>query len=150
MPKLKDKPQDSEDDLAAVMFRALGDATRLRIFNLLRSRATLEAAVAQLEAATDVGKAAEIGVAPPPGPPTSKEGKGSKNKKTVSPASVPVGEICLHITGEKKFTSAISHHLKELRHAGLITVERCGKQKLCHINEQAVEALSAYIALRPE
>jgi ArsR family transcriptional regulator len=56
-----------------------------------------------------------------------------------------VGEVCCHITGLDRISSTISHHLRELRLAGLITVERRGKYMVCDVNDDAAEALSAYL-----
>jgi ArsR family transcriptional regulator len=56
-----------------------------------------------------------------------------------------VGEVCCHVTGAEQITSRISHHLKELRLAGLITVERRGKNMICGVNHEAVRALAAYL-----
>jgi ArsR family transcriptional regulator, arsenate/arsenite/antimonite-responsive transcriptional repressor len=56
-----------------------------------------------------------------------------------------VGEVCCRITGADKVTSTISHHLKELRIANLITMERRGKHILCGVNRDAVEALRGYL-----
>lgn len=97
----------------AAMFKALGDPTRLRIYNFLR---TTCCAVA-LEESGDVH--------PIQGP--------------------TVGDVCCHITGLDKINSTISHHLKELRLAGLITVKKRGKYMICAINRGAVEKLSRYL-----
>jgi len=40
--------------------------------------------------------------------------------------------------------STISHHIKELRQAGLLHVERCGQKIECWISEEAVELLVAF------
>lgn len=96
----------------AAMFKALGDPTRLRIFEFLCSCCC----------------------------PVSVEETGD-----IRPVSGPtVGEVCCHITGIEQITSTVSFHLKELRLAGLITVERRGKNMICGVNEQAVRELAAY------
>jgi ArsR family transcriptional regulator len=97
----------------ATMFKALGDPTRLRIFEFLRDCSGPVA----LDETGDVR--------PVDGP--------------------TVGEICCHITGEDRISSAISFHLKELRLAGLIHVERRGKNMICSINRDALEKLAGYL-----
>jgi ArsR family transcriptional regulator, arsenate/arsenite/antimonite-responsive transcriptional repressor len=102
----------------ATLFKALGDPTRLRIFDFLRSRCCAVA----LEASGDV-----------------------------RPVSGPsVGEVCCHVTGLEKINSTISHHLKELRLAGLITVEKRGKYMICAVNEASIERLTAYLGSAPQ
>ncbi len=97
----------------AAMFKALGDPTRLRIFEFLRSCCG----------------------------PVAVEESGA-----VRPVLGPtVGEVCCHVTGAEQITSTISHHLKELRLAGLITVERRGKNMICGVNHEAVRELAAYL-----
>lgn len=56
-----------------------------------------------------------------------------------------VGEVCCRVTGEDRITSTLSHHLKELRIAGLITTERQGKYILCRLNQEAVVSLASYL-----
>ena len=106
---------DIQDNLLemVVMFKALGDPTRLRIFEFLRSCAG-EVAV------DETGK--------------------------VRPVSGPtVGEVCCEITGAEQINSKVSHHLKELRLAGLITVERRGKNMICGINPKALDKFQDYL-----
>src|SRR5580700_1848953 len=108
-----DSPESKRLDVAA-MFKALGDPTRLHIFEFLRSCCCPVA----LEDSGDV-------------------------RPVIGPT---VGEVCCHVTGAEQINSKISHHLKELRLAGLITVERRGKNMICGVNREAVAALAAYLA----
>lgn len=57
-----------------------------------------------------------------------------------------VGDVCCHVTGEERASSAISFHLKELRTAGLIDVTREGRHLICSVNEEAVEALAEFLS----
>jgi len=56
-----------------------------------------------------------------------------------------VGEVCCHVTGADRISSTISFHLKELRNAGLITVERRGKNMVCAVEPAALETLRVYM-----
>lgn len=102
---------------AAAMFKALGDPTRLRIFEFLRACCCPVA----LEETGDV-------------------------RPVMGPT---VGEVCCHVTGAEQINSKISHHLKELRLAGLITVERRGKNMICGVNREAVAALVDFLHDQP-
>jgi ArsR family transcriptional regulator, arsenate/arsenite/antimonite-responsive transcriptional repressor len=105
--------QENERLDVALMFKALGDPTRLHIFEFLRSCCC----------------------------PVAVEETGD-----VRPVLGPtVGEVCCHVTGAEQINSKISHHLKELRLAGLITVERRGKNMICGVNREAVAALASYL-----
>ena len=97
-------------DNLAKAFRALGDPTRLRIFEFLRDCC---GAVA-LE---------EDGAAHPAQGPT-------------------VGDVCCKLDVP---ASTLSHHLKELRYADLITTEKRGRFIVCGINRKTVAALAAYL-----
>src|SRR5579863_7934359 len=112
MRKRLDNPENERRDVAA-MFKALGDPTRLAIFEFLRACCC----------------------------PVAIEESGS-----VRPVLGPtVGEVCCQVTGAEQINSKISHHLKELRLAGLITVERRGKNMICGVNREAVARLAAYL-----
>lgn len=98
----------------SAMFKALGDPTRLHIFEFLRSCCC----------------------------PVAVEETGE-----VRPVTGPtVGAVCCHVTGAEQINSKISHHLKELRLAGLIHVTRNGKNMICSVNREAIAALAAYLS----
>ena len=98
----------------ATACKALGDPTRLQIFEFLRAQCC----------------------------PVAVEETGE-----VRPVLGPtVGEVCCHVTGAEQINSKISQHIKELRLAGLVTVERRGKNMICGVNREAIDALATYFA----
>lgn len=98
----------------ADIFKALGDPTRLRLFEFLRDCCC----------------------------PVALEDSGA-----VRPVDGPtVGEVCCSVTGADQITSTISRHLRELKLAGLITIERRGKNQICGINHEALVELAGYFA----
>lgn len=101
----------------ASKFKALGDPTRLRIYQFLRSQ--------NVPIAVDD----DGGVRPVSGP--------------------TVGEVCCHITGKERITSTISEHLKELRVAGLIVMERRGKNMICAVNPVETSLLGMFFNQEP-
>ena len=103
----------------ASVFKALGDPTRLRIFEYLRA------------------SCGPIAV--------SKSGDVRPVDELRGPEGVTVGDVVYHVTGNAKDPSTVSHHLKELRQAGLIAMERHGKHMICSVNREAVSALTAYL-----
>ena len=112
----------NKDNDYAAMFKALGDPTRLRIFQYLRSCCCERAAVDET-----TGDAYTL--------------------LSMTPTEAPsVGEVCCRVTGSEKITSALSVHLKELRTAGLIQMERRGKHILCTVNPRAVALLALYFS----
>lgn len=99
----------------AAMLKALGEPTRLRIFQFLRA------------CCCPVAVDEETG--------------------DVRPVSGPtVGEVCCQITGHERVTSTFSEHLKDLRVAGLILMERRGKSAICAVNPTALATLAAFFA----
>ncbi|MBC8104923.1 MAG: helix-turn-helix transcriptional regulator [Cytophagales bacterium] len=140
MPKIIGKKRKTESELAAETaaqelvwigdaaagFKALGDPTRLRIVLFLCAAFPPQAAPDKQGSAA-VSDGSESGAA--------EAGLGA----------VTVGAIALHLTGLDKVTSNVSHHLKELRHAGLITMKRRGKNILCQAAPEALAALTAVL-----
>ena len=138
MPKAISKKKKSEEDAAAaaavallqkieeasLRFKALGDPTRLRIVLFLRAGAQTAQALA---APYDKGIA---DTAP---------------EEITESGAITVGAVALHLTGTDKVSSNISHHIKELRHAGLITMKRRGKNILCRIEPSALEGLESLL-----
>ncbi|MBC8141191.1 MAG: helix-turn-helix transcriptional regulator [Armatimonadetes bacterium] len=101
----------------AALFKALGDPTRLRIYQFLRAQV----------APIAVDESGEV-----------------------RPVSGPtVGEVCCHVTGKERVSSTISEHLKELRIAGLIVMERRGKNMICAVDNAHTDILAAFFAEPP-
>lgn len=98
-------------ETVALMFKALGDPTRLRIFQILSACAP----------AVEVH---ESGECQPAG------------------GHLTVGEVCCQLGGS---ASTISHHLRELRLAGLIRTEKRGRSILCTLRPEAVHLLAEFI-----
>ena len=109
--------ETSIDTLAAV-FKALGDPTRLGIFQSLRCCAGQSCATETTGVEVD-----EEGQVRPAG-------------------SLSVGEVCCRIGGSN---STISHHLKELRLAGLIRMEKRGRWIYCSINPEALAHIRQFV-----
>ena len=89
-------------DSTAAMFKALGDPTRLRIYQFLRACCC----------------------------PVAVDESGDVRQMD----GITVGDVCCHITGKERVTSTISEHIKELREAGLVVMERRGKNITCAAN----------------
>jgi DNA-binding transcriptional ArsR family regulator len=54
------------------------------------------------------------------------------------------GSVCCHVTGAEKISTRISFHLKELAEAGLITMEKRGKYKVCAANRETLAKLAKF------
>lgn len=69
---------------------------------------------------------------------------------SVRPVGGPtVGEVCCKITGSEKITSTLSAHLKELRLAGLIVMEKRGKHVVCSLHRQNLAELLDALKEKP-
>ena len=101
---------------AAAQFKALGDPTRLRIFTFLHG-----CCAGEITVDNRTGAARRVD-------------------------GVTVGEVCCFVTGEDRITSTLSHHLRELRLAGLVDVERRGKNMICRLNQNAAAFLADFLA----
>jgi ArsR family transcriptional regulator, arsenate/arsenite/antimonite-responsive transcriptional repressor len=97
----------------ALLFKALGDPTRLGIFQMLRCCAA-EGGEVEVD---------EEGLVRPAG-------------------SLSVGEVCCRIGGSG---STISHHLKELRLAGLIRMEKRGRWIYCSVRSEAIKLIGEFV-----
>jgi ArsR family transcriptional regulator len=100
----------TKDEALAAVFKALGDPTRLRIFQTLCS-------------CVQAVEVDETGECRPAG-------------------SLSVGEVCCRFGGSM---STISHHLKELRLAGLIRMEKRGRWIYCSVNPASLELIGGFL-----
>ncbi|RAG87045.1 transcriptional regulator [Streptacidiphilus pinicola] len=99
-PPLTERPLSAEEaERTAVMFKALGDPVRLRLFSLIASHEGGEACVCDIS---------DVGVSQP----------------------------------------TVSHHLKKLREAGLLTSERRATWVYYKVAPEVVAAMSALLDLR--
>jgi len=55
-----------------------------------------------------------------------------------------VGEVSSSVLGEDKIPSSLSFHLKELKNAGVIQMEKKGKYVFCFLNIDAERQLKAF------
>jgi ArsR family transcriptional regulator len=64
----------------------------------------------------------------------------------VRPVDGPtIGEICCHVTGSDKQSSTVSHHLRELKIAGLIETEKRGRFTVVCVNPKAVAEMERFL-----
>lgn|GEM_PF-296937 len=123
----------------ALAFRALGDPVRIRIFRFLRLTKTPVAVHKKS------GRVRTVAVENRNG----KHHSDSKTKEVKRTEGITVGDVVAHLADTDKTASTISHHLKELRQAGLVTMQRQGKHMICTVNETALQNLSAFLMEQP-
>ena len=59
-----------------------------------------------------------------------------------------VGEVCCQVLGTERIPSSLSFHLKELRQAGLIRMERKGKYIYCSVIRDAEQELATFFGTK--
>lgn len=59
--------------------------------------------------------------------------------------SQTASQVCCSVTGTETINSTISHHLKVLRNAGLIDMERHGKTMACCPNQAGIQRAAEYL-----
>lgn len=122
--------EPSEEEQIAAAFRALGDPVRVRIFNFLRS-AKGPVAVHKKSGAVRAVEDVEA---------EAKEAKSGKRSEGVT-----VGDVVAHLSAAEKSASTVSHHLKELRQAGLIQMRRQGKHMICAVSMSSVARMASFL-----
>jgi ArsR family transcriptional regulator len=100
----------TKDEALAALFKALGDPTRLRIFEFLRC----------CNREVEIDEAGQCRPAD----------------------SLSVGEVCCRLD---QSMSTVSHHLKELRLAGLIRTEKRGRWIYCSVNPASLELIRGFL-----
>lgn len=114
----------SELELAS-MLKALGDPTRLRIYTFLRTCAAAACCCEECACSTYL------------------DDKGA----LCCCCGRSVGEVCCEVMGTDKISSSLSFHLKELRTAGLIKMEKQGQRVICTISPEAVATLDGFFSV---
>lgn len=116
----------SENELAP-MLKALGDPTRLKIYTFLRTCAEQVCCCEECRCSTFVDATGAL--------------KCSCGKS--------VSEVCCEVLGTDKIPSSMSFHLKELRQAGLIRMEKQGQRVFCTVDGSAMIKLEGFFRVEP-
>ncbi|GAB4452277.1 MAG: hypothetical protein OHK0029_02870 [Armatimonadaceae bacterium] len=121
---------------AARCFKALGEPTRLQIIQFLQACCPpVHAPVLPQTHSAEIVSAEPNSVL-------------RETPNGLSGASIK--EICRQVTGGDKISSTFSHHIKELKRAGLIRVEKEGKKRLCRLEPQTLQTLTLFLSAASE
>lgn len=60
-----------------------------------------------------------------------------------------VGDICEIVKGDRRQTTAMSFHLKELRNAGLVETAKRGKNVCCSVDRPRFDSLIEFLQDKP-
>jgi ArsR family transcriptional regulator len=113
-----------EQSNLARIFKALGNAQRLALFEMIYKMGTSGAPLSPAEAAR------------------ARRGGGRPVPEACCPVKKAFTTACACMGLAR---STVSHHFKELQSAGLITCTRDGQSFLCEVNPEAVEAVRAFL-----
>lgn len=64
----------------------------------------------------------------------------------IDTSGATAGEVCCSLFGSTQSASKVSFHLKELRQAGLIHMERRGKYMVCSLVPETLQSLSTFLS----
>jgi len=56
-----------------------------------------------------------------------------------------VGDICCAVAGSPRVTSTLSHHLRELRLAGIVRTTRRGRHVVCALVPERLERIACWL-----
>ena len=69
-----------------------------------------------------------------------------RDGNAIETSGATAGEVCCSLFGDTQAASRVSFHLKELRQAGLIQMERRGKYMVCSLCPEVLQKLAEFLS----